>query len=82
MTSKGDFDAGVDEGDILASDRLLDRGDDAEVSSRQIFAAVDRHGVHRSLTLQRYSDRQQQVAIDNSKHRRIRRTSANLRQGL
>jgi len=34
VADEGDSNTGVDEGDVLAGDRLLDGGDDAEVSSR------------------------------------------------
>jgi len=68
VTNEGDFNAGVDEGNILARDCLLYGGHEAEISPRQILGAEDGHRVHRPLSLQRYSDRQQQVAIDNDKH--------------
>jgi len=65
MTDEGDFDTGVDVGDVLASDRPLNGGHDTEVSARKVFTAVDGHRVQRPLSLQRHSHRQQQVASDN-----------------
>jgi len=58
VTDEGDFNTGVDEGDILPGDCLLYGGDKAEIRSRQIFGAVDGNRVHSSLSLQRHSDRQ------------------------
>jgi len=66
VADEGDFDAGVDEGDVLAGDRLLHGSHDAEVGARKVLAAVDRHRVQSPLSLQRHAHRQQQVAMATS----------------